>query len=88
VSCALQSQGIDSEMTPASVMAVAVATPGVHCENLALGARVLLLSCCRRCTAFCALCPSVTDQWYRPDIPGKTGNLCISAHQLQVSSLL
>jgi hypothetical protein len=55
VSCALQSQGIDSQMTtPAAVMAVAVAAPGVHCENLALRARVLR-------TAFCALCPSATD---------------------------
>jgi hypothetical protein len=48
---ALQFQGIDSQMTPAAVMSVAVATPGVHCENLALRARVLLLSCRRR-TAF------------------------------------
>jgi hypothetical protein len=53
VSCALQSQGIDSQMTPAAVMSVAVATPGVHCENLALRARVLLLSCRRRTAFLC-----------------------------------
>ena len=52
VPCALQSLGIDSQMTsPTAVMAMVVATPGVHCENFALIARVLLLSrrCRRRC---------------------------------------
>jgi hypothetical protein len=53
LSCALQSHGIDSQTTtPAAVMSVVVATPGVHCENLALRARVLLLSCRRRTTFF------------------------------------
>lgn len=48
VPCALQSLGIDSQMTsPTNVMAMVVATPGVHWENFALIARVLLLS--RRC---------------------------------------
>ena len=48
VPCALHSLRIDSQMTsPTAVMVMAVATPGVHCENFALIARVLLLS--RRC---------------------------------------
>jgi len=43
--CALQARSIDSQTTALTVlMAVAVATPGVHCENLAAEARVLLFS--------------------------------------------
>jgi hypothetical protein len=41
VPCALQSLGIDSQMTSTTaVVAMALATPGVHCENFALIARV------------------------------------------------
>lgn len=43
VPCALQPLGIDSQMTsPTAVMVMVVATPGVHCENFALIARVFL----------------------------------------------
>lgn len=50
VPCALQTLGIDSQMTsPTAVMTMVVATPGAHCENFALIARVFLLSRgCRR----------------------------------------
>ena len=72
VPCALQSLGIDSQMTsPAAVMAMVVATPGVHCENFALIARVLLLS--RRCRRrrrgpFCELCLTIRVCWCYPNI--------------------